>query len=37
MATDGLINRKRKIVENGVSQKDKRTWRWIYFKKEVTI
>ena len=37
MATDGLINRKRKIVENGVSQKDKRTWRWIYYKNEVTI
>ena len=37
MATDGLINRERQIVENGVSKKDKRTWRWVYFKNEVTI
>ena len=34
MATDGLINRERQIIENGVSKKDKRTWRWVYFNSE---
>ena len=37
MTADGILDRERKIIENGVSKKDKRTWRWVYFENEVRV
>ena len=37
MTSDGILDRERKIIENGVSKKDKRTWRWVYFENEATV
>ena len=37
MTSDGILDRERQIIENGVSKKDKRTWRWVYFENKVTV